>query len=63
MEPETDDSLDGYIDAAAQALGIPVEPEWKPAIKANMQVTLRLAALVETFALPDEAEPVPVFEA
>ncbi len=62
MEPETDD-LDLYIDVAARALGIPVEPEWKPAIKANMQVTLRLAALVEEFALPDEAEPAPVFEA
>ncbi len=62
MEPETDD-LDLYIDAAARALGIPVEPEWKPAIKANMQVTLRLAALVEEFVLPDEAEPAPVFEA
>ena len=63
MDTETDDGLDGYIDAAARALGIPVEPQWNPAIKANLQVTLRLAALVEEFALPDEAEPAPVFEA
>ena len=45
------------------ALGLPVEPAWKPAIKANLQVTLRLAALVAEFELPDEAEPAPVFEA
>ena len=57
------DTLDDYIDAAAEALGLPVEPEWKPAIKANLQVTLRLAAMVAEFELPDEAEPAPVFEA
>ena len=31
-----------FIDAAAAALGLPIEPAWKPAIKANLQVTLRL---------------------
>ena len=51
------------IDAAAEALALPVEPAWKPAIKANLQVTLRLAAMVAEFELPDEAEPAPVFEA
>lgn len=60
----TDEStLDDYIDAAAGALVLPVEPTWKPAIKANLQVTLRLAASVAELELPDEAEPAPVFEA
>ena len=58
-----DDTLDDFIDAAAAALGLPVEPEWKPGIKANLQVTLRVAAMVAEFELPDEAEPAPVFEA
>ena len=58
-----DDTLDDFIDAAAAALGLSVEPEWKPGIKANLQVTLRLASLVADFELPDEAEPAPVFEA
>jgi hypothetical protein len=57
------DTLDAYIDAAARALGVPIEPAWKPAVRANLEVTLRLAALVTEFALPDEAEPAPVFEA
>jgi Protein of unknown function (DUF4089) len=59
-----EDALDEFIDAAARALGIPVEPQWKPGIKANLQVTLRVAAaMVADFELPDEAEPAPVFEA
>ena len=58
-----DDTLDDFIDAAAAALGLPVEPEWKLGIKANLQVTLRVAAMVAEFELPDETEPAPVFEA
>ena len=58
-----DDTLDDFIDAAANALGLPVEPAWNPGIKANLQVTLRVAAMVAEFELTDEAEPAPVFEA
>ena len=57
------DPLDDYIDAAATLLRLAVAPEWKPAIRANLEVTLRLAALVDDFPLPDDAEPAPVFQA
>lgn len=57
------DPLDDYIAAAAAALDLPLEPEWRPAVKANLAVTLRLAASVGEFALPDEAELAPVFKA
>jgi 1-carboxybiuret hydrolase subunit AtzG-like len=57
------DPLDGFIAAAARALDLPLEPAWQPAIKANLQVTLRQAALVSEFALPDDAEPAPIFRA
>src|SRR5215468_6936326 len=33
------DALDAYIDAAAAALSIPLEPEWKSEIRANLEVT------------------------
>jgi 1-carboxybiuret hydrolase subunit AtzG-like protein len=56
-------SLDRFIDAAAQALALPVEPAWKPAIKFNLDVTLRMAASFADFPLPDDAEPAPVFVA
>ncbi|MCP3461673.1 MULTISPECIES: DUF4089 domain-containing protein [unclassified Bradyrhizobium] len=55
--------LDDYIDAVAQALALPIEEAWRPAIRANLEVSLRLARLVDEFALPDETEPAPVFAA
>jgi hypothetical protein len=57
------DPLDHYIDAVAKALALPVEDAWKPAVKANLEVSLRLARLVDEFTLPDEAEPASVFAA
>jgi hypothetical protein len=57
------DPLDAFIDAAARALALPVEPAWKPAIKTNLDVTLRLAASFADFPLPDDTEPAPVFVA
>ncbi len=63
MNEANDQDLDRLIDAAGNALALPIEPEWKPGIRANLRVTLRLAELVADFALPDEAEPAPVFEA
>ena len=55
--------LDAYIDAAAQALGIPIQPQWRGEIRANLDVTFKLAALVAEKELPDDAEPAPVFKA
>jgi hypothetical protein len=57
------EDLDALIEAAVEILGLPIEHAWKPAIKGNLVVSLRLAAMVEKFNLPDEAEPAPVFEA
>jgi hypothetical protein len=57
------DPLDLYIDAVAKALALPVEGTWKPAVKVNLEVSLRLARLVDEFALPDETEPASVFAA
>jgi hypothetical protein len=57
------DALDGLIEAGAALLALPIEPDWLPAIKANLAVTLRAAEIVTEFQLPDEAQPAPVFEA
>ncbi len=59
----TNDPLDDYIAAAAAALDLPLDPAWQSAVKANLAVTLKHAAAVAEFALPDEAEPAPVFKA
>jgi Protein of unknown function (DUF4089) len=57
------DPLDDYIDAVAKALALPVEDGWRPAVRANLEVSLRLARLVDEFSLPDETEPASVFAA
>jgi 1-carboxybiuret hydrolase subunit AtzG-like len=62
MSETRDATLDGFIAAATAALALPLEAEWKPAIRAHLQATWRLAALVAEFDLPDELEPAPVFE-
>jgi hypothetical protein len=57
------DPLDDYIDAVAKALALPIEDAWKPAVRANLEVSLRLARLVDEFALPDETESASVYSA
>jgi hypothetical protein len=57
------DPLDALVDASARAFGLSLEPAWRPAVKSNLDATLRLAALFMDFPLPDNAEPAPVFAA
>ena len=54
---------DDWIIRSATLLNLPLDPAWLPAIRQNVDVTLRLAALVDEFALPDEVEPAPVYGA
>jgi hypothetical protein len=58
-----EDSLDDYIDATSKILRLPVKETWKPSVRANLEVSMRLARLVDEFALSDEAEPASVFTA
>ena len=55
--------LDVYIDTVAETLGLSIETEWKPAVRANLDVTLKMARLVQEFPLPDEIEPASIYEA
>ena len=57
------DHLDAYIDAVSNALALPVDDAWHPAVRANLEVSLRLARLVDEFTLPDETEPASVYTA
>ena len=51
-----------WIRASATMLNIPLDQAWMPAVKSNVDVTFRLAALVDEFPLPDELEQAPVYE-
>ena len=57
------DPLDAFIAGAAHRLGLKIEPAWMSGVRANVELTLALGAQVGEFALPDEAEPAPVFRA
>jgi hypothetical protein len=59
----TRDPLDEFVDAAAHALDLALEPAWRGAVKANLATTFSLAALFADFPLPDDAEPAPIFSA
>ena len=51
------------IDGTARALALPLDPAWRPAVRANLDVILKQAALAAEFELPDDAEPAAVFKA
>ena len=57
-----DDVTHAWIRSSAAMLQLPLDPAWLPAIQAHVEVTFRLAKLVDAFSLPDEAEPAPVYE-
>jgi hypothetical protein len=60
-------SIDAFVVASAQALGLALglalDPAWQKSIAFNLRLILRHAALVDEFALLDDAEPAPVFHA
>ena len=58
-----ENSIDAFVTASAQALGLALDPAWHASIAFNLRLILRHATLVDEFALPDDAEPAPVFHA
>jgi Protein of unknown function (DUF4089) len=63
VEAAQTDGIDSLVAASARALRLPIDPAWLGGVKFNLQLILRLAALVDEFPLPDDAEPAPVFHA
>ena len=55
--------LDAMLAASAEALNLRINPEWRDGVRFNLGLILRLGALVDGFALPDDTEPGPVFHA
>ena len=57
------DAIESLVAASAQALGLTLDPAWHDSVASNLRLILQHAARVDEFALPDEAEPAPVFHA
>ena len=58
-----DQQYEAFIRAAAGLLRLPMESEWIPAVRNQLEVTLRLAELFTACDLPDELEPAPIYRA
>ena len=52
---------EAYVDAAAALIDLPIDPAHRPGVVVNLERIAQMAALVMEFALPEEAEPAPVF--
>lgn len=53
--------FEAYTDATAALLELPIAPEYRPGVIANLERTAAIAQLVLEFPLPDELEPAPIF--
>lgn len=55
-------TLDAFAALQAKALGIPLDAADPGEVRANLAVAFRMAQMVLSFPLPDEADPAPVFD-
>ncbi len=56
-------ALDAMIDAGTQVLGIEMKPEWRPAVRLHLAISLGHAATVLEKPLSDHLDPAPMFRA
>jgi len=54
--------FEAYVDAAAQLVGLPLDPAHRPGVVLNLGRIAQMAALVMEFPLPDETELAPVYQ-
>lgn len=50
-----------YVEAAAQLVGLSLDPAYLPGVILNVERIAQMAGLVMDFPLPDDTEPAPVF--
>ena len=55
------DRIEAYVDAAAAALGLPLQAEHRPGVLAHFELAASFAEQVNAHALLHEDEPAPVF--
>ena len=60
--PDSPIALDSLVDLMAQLIGLPLDPEHRPGVIANMERNAAIAQQVMQFELPDEVESAPAFQ-
>ncbi|MCU0523874.1 MAG: DUF4089 domain-containing protein [Elainella sp. Prado103] len=58
----TDAETAQLVDRMAKILDIPLDPEHRPGVIANLQRTAAIAQLVMEFPLPETIEIAPIFD-
>lgn len=58
------DSIDipSLVDLMSQLLDLPIAPDHRPGVIANLERTASIAQLVLEFPIPDEVEVAPTFQ-
>lgn len=54
-------SIDKLMVAAAEVLRLKVEQDYESGVRANLEVAVKMAALVEAVELDDDTETAPVY--
>lgn len=50
-----------FVDAMAQVVGLPIDPQYRDAVIANFERAQQIASLALAESLPDDLEAGPVF--
>ncbi|HEX2891995.1 DUF4089 domain-containing protein [Vineibacter terrae] len=58
---EKEPDVGAYVDAMAEMVGLPIAPQYRDAVIANMARTAQVAALALAEPLADDLEAAPVF--
>lgn len=51
-----------FLDAAAAAMNLSIDPEWRPAVLDNLTRSRQIAQAVLDFPLPDDIEAASIFK-
>ena len=61
LEPPKNFDANAYLDAAAAALELTIDPAHRDGVLRFLDFTARMANFVMEFELPEDTEPAPVF--
>lgn len=60
---ENADFVDALIAANARLAGLEIAPESLPVVRENLEVAMRMAAMLESAEVGEREDPAPVFRA
>jgi hypothetical protein len=62
LHSDISENIPELVDRLSQYLDLPIAPEYRPGVVANLERTAAIAQLILDFPLPDTIEPASVFQ-